>query len=196
MNKFLKESLITIAFVLMSTNAMAAEVDTATGVFQWSGKVPEAHVNYGFCIAEVEGKTPHASGVITFHNKQGTDDSVTHDIQSSSELAFKVYMDHEDGKPCGTYKAVDSYRYVLTDLKVGINAEQMQSQDSKSNWQVMHAKSGTAIGQLKSHEPVKNLDGSEVSLTLAGEKLAVDSGDSVVAHAYILLTDIDRSLLD
>ncbi len=192
MNTLFKKSLITTAFVLMSTNVMAAQEDSATGVFQWSGKVPEAHVNDGFCIAEIPGKTPHDSGVVTFHNKQGTGTNVTHDIQSSSEHAFKVYMDYGDGKPCGTHGPVSSYSYALTDLKVGVNAKQMQPQDSTSNWQVMHAKSGTAMQQLKiGGQAAENHNGSEVSLTLAGKKLAVDSGDSVVAHAYVLLTDID-----
>ncbi len=198
MNKFLKESLITTAFVLMSSGAMAAELaptvpsSTAIGVFQWSGIVPPANINNGICIAEVEGKTPHHSGVITFHNRKDTDGSITYDIQSSSELTFRVHGFYGNGKPCGTDHLVWSYQYALTALKVSVNAEQMQSKDSSSNWQVMHAKPGTAMQPLEVNgQAVENLKAQEVTLTLAGNNLEVDSGDIVTAQAFLLVTNID-----
>lgn len=189
MARFFKKGLITAALVLASGSALAG---TSTGVFQWTGVAPGANDNDGACIVVaggVNGNVAHDSGVITFHNP-GVD-GATHDIQSSTELAFTVVA--ADGLACNEEVKLP-FSYQLTNLKVGVNGSQVVSQalpsaEADGQWHIKHNKPGTAAALLADAEVVAADEGDVVGLSVAGTSLEVASGESVVVQAFVLVTD-------
>ncbi len=187
MKTLLKKSLMSASMILMSASAMAE----STGVFQWTGVAPGTTSEKGLCIvvaSGANGEVPHGAGSIVFHNPSA--DGSTHDIHSSTELAFTVVA-QEDGE---CTKVEKPFTYQVTSFKVGINGGTLEDQelnvnpDQPGQWLLKLAK----VGQPAEIAPqiATNADaGDVVGLTVAGDQLAVAAGESVVVQAFMLVNE-------
>ncbi len=187
MNKIVNKSGVFTALLLASASAMAA--GTSSGVFQWTGVAPAAATNDGACIvvaSGVNGEVAHDSGVITFHNPSA--DATTHDIQSSTELAFTVVS--ATGAACTETQV--PFNYQLTNLKVGVNGGQLETQPlataGAGAWQINHSKSGQAATALSS-TAVDAAVNDVIGLTVSGTELGIAAGETVVVQAFVLVNN-------
>lgn len=193
MKKTLHKGLMLSVLALMSSNVFAVSSGL---VFQWTGTVPVAYENEGICIVPVKGSgnvLSHDSGLISFHNKKvkGVDSAplITHDVHSSSELAFTVT--ELVGEDCSS-EQMSPYSYQLTQLKVAINGSELTEQvisapNQKGHWQIKHSKAGE-MGQLLTDQKSEDVaEGTVVGLKVDGHHLPISAGDSVLVQAFVLV---------
>lgn len=197
MKNTFKKSLLVAVLSVISTSAIAAAQSPApaTGVFQWVGSVQPANeeVDTGLCIdvaSGANGAVDHDSGLLTFHNRQTVGDAETHDILTSTELAYQVKT-LTSGECEGEIKphiaSLDKYNVTIkseTDLvKTGYTLDDNKLIDG--NWQIKHSVNGAAatlLGELTSIAK-----DATVGLTVDGKGLTVKSGDEVIVQAFVLV---------